>query len=502
MRSLCLVAALALVTTHATLGASQRPAGGECRETNECRRLALDAAARGAYERFHDLVWRAIQTGKPDDPELLYMLARAQSLSNRPHDALVVLRRLADMGTVFDAATNEDLSRARRLPGWTALAPLIEKASRSNEARARRTPEAAPAAVPSPPDASPAPPAGSAAPPAAALPPSAPPAAAAPPAPPAAPVPPPAPAAPSASAAPAAPATAPPVVPLDFDPRPIEDALQFSTSRFVPGGLAYDAVSARFILGSVAARALIVVGEGSSSVSDLVRAESTGFQEVAALEIDRRRGDLWVASTAGDGSAAVLHKLQLISGRNLAAFEVSGGARPVRLVDVAVTSAGTVLVLDRDGQRILRLRSGAKTLEPFAELDAARPESLAVSDDGRTAYVATDGGLLRVDLDAGTSQSVTAPKGLDVSGIERLRWHRGALVAVQALDDGTRRIARLRLNRNGRAVAASTVLHASVPAGAGPTFATITGDDLYFLVAPAAASAAAVDVVVQRLRLQ
>ena len=496
MRSLCLVAALALAAPHPALIASQRPAGEECRETNECRRLALDAAARGAYERFHDLVWRAIQTGKPDDPELLFMLARAQSLSNRPHDALVVLRRLAGMGTVFDAATNEDLSRARRLPGWTAVAPLIDKASRSNEAVARRTPEAAPPAAVSPPPGTPPVPA------AAAGPPPAPRAAAAPPPAPPATVPPPPPAAPAASTAPVAPATATPVVPLDFDPRPIDDALQFSASRFVPGGLAYDAVSARFILGSVAARALIVVGEGSSSVSDLVRAESAGFQELAALEIDRRRGDLWVASTAGDGSAAVLHKLQLISGRNLAAFDVSGGARPVRLVDVAVTSAGTVLVLDRAGQRILRLRSGAKALEPFAELDAERPGSLAVSDDGRTAYVASDAGLVRVDLDAGTSQPVTAPKGLDVSGIERIRWHRGALVVVQALDDGTRRIARLRLNRNGRAVAGSTVLHGSVPAGAGPTFATIAGDDLYFLVAPATASPAAVDVVVQRLRLR
>ena len=98
---------------------AQRPAP-ECHEWQECRQLALDARARGQYERFHDLAWRTVQTGPANDPTLMYLLARAQSLSGRPRDALLMLRRLADRGIDSDAATEQDLAPARRLPGWRA----------------------------------------------------------------------------------------------------------------------------------------------------------------------------------------------------------------------------------------------------------------------------------------------------------------------------------------------------------------------------------------------
>jgi hypothetical protein len=93
----------------------------DCREWQECRQLANDAAARQDFETFHDLAWRAVQTGPKNDPGLMYLLARAQSLSGRPDDALVMLRRLAALGVPTDAATNDDFSRVRALARWAAL---------------------------------------------------------------------------------------------------------------------------------------------------------------------------------------------------------------------------------------------------------------------------------------------------------------------------------------------------------------------------------------------
>ena len=86
-----------------------------------CRQLALDAAARQDFNAFHDLAWRALQAGPKNDPALMTMLARAQSLSGRPHDALVMLQRLAAMGVVTDAATSDDFERVRALPAWAEL---------------------------------------------------------------------------------------------------------------------------------------------------------------------------------------------------------------------------------------------------------------------------------------------------------------------------------------------------------------------------------------------
>src|SRR6266849_8136871 len=76
----------------------QSPRDGGCTEWRDCRQLALAAADRGEYETFHDLAWRAVQTGPPKDPALMLLLARAQALSGRPHDALVMIQRLAEMG--------------------------------------------------------------------------------------------------------------------------------------------------------------------------------------------------------------------------------------------------------------------------------------------------------------------------------------------------------------------------------------------------------------------
>ena len=80
------------------------------------------------------------------------------------------------------------------------------------------------------------------------------------------------------------------------------EVLRFSGARFVAAGLAYDAVSHRFVIGDRDGRKLQVVGVGLDHAVDLVRAESAGFFDVQALDIDTRRGDLWVVSADETGS--------------------------------------------------------------------------------------------------------------------------------------------------------------------------------------------------------
>ena len=64
--------------------------GADCSTAQVCQTLALEAVDRQDFEAFHDLAWRAIRKGRPNDPELMRMLARAQSLSGRPLDSLVM----------------------------------------------------------------------------------------------------------------------------------------------------------------------------------------------------------------------------------------------------------------------------------------------------------------------------------------------------------------------------------------------------------------------------
>lgn len=406
--------------------------GTECADWRECRAQALEAAAREEYDTFHDLAWRAVQKGPPRDPDLMYLLARAQALSGRPADALVMIRRLAEMGVATDAATNEDFERVRSLAGWAEVSALAASAGSST-----------PSGVTSP-------------------------------------------AVPSRAASPS-PAAA----------EPESDTIRFEAITFVAAGLAYDAVSRRFVVGDRDGRKLFVVDQRSRRANDLVGAISAGFHAIAGLDIDPRRGDLWVVTVEdGQPGAAALHKLQLVSGRLLATLEVPAALLPARFTDVAVTPDGTVLALDAAAGRIFRARFGSRALGVAATLDAREVMSLAPARNG-TVYVSHRAGLLRVDLDSRKSSRVSPQKSsVDVSGLERIRWRNGSLVAVQRGDGATCRVVRLALNRSGRRVLSSETLEASAPASAA-TAATLAGDAFYYV-----AIGTAGDKVVRRLPLR
>jgi hypothetical protein len=411
----------------------------ECRAWQECRQLALDAAAREDFETFHDLAWRAVQTGPKNDSALMYLLARAQSLSGRPGDALVMLQRLAQMGVQTDAATNEDFRRVRALPAWAefendrSVRSDSSAALKADAAKTVKTVEAGSNLAPPP----------------------------------------------------ASPTTA--AEPRDDVKRPETpspatgpvESLRFTTAPFTPAGLAYDAVSRRFIVGDRDARKLAVVDEFSQHVANLASAQSTGFGQIAAIEIDPRQGNLWVVSA--DDPRTSLHKLQLVSGRSLGRYELPGRFGAARFTDVAAAGDSTVLVLDTGGHRLFRLEAKGQTLELAATLPDQHVTSVAPGANDLV-YVAHDGGILVVDLVAHAVTPLSTAAGVDVSGIARLRWHKGSLIAVQQTGTGTYRAIRIALGRSGRTATRNHVLDQSLTTS-DPTAATVSGGVLYYLAA-------------------
>lgn len=381
----------------------QGPAAS-CPDAADCRRLALEASARGDYEVFHDLAWRAVQKGRSNDPDLMAMLARAQALSGRPGDALVMLARLATLGVAVDAVESEDFAVVRTLPGW----PEIE---------AKLTGKPAPLA----------------------------------------------PSAPSAPGAPAPSAPSAPLAPLAPTPR---ETIPFAAPGVAPLGLAHDAVSRRFVLGDRNAQRLLVIDEASHNVVNFVSAASAGFYErLEGFAIDARRGDLWVVSSRGepDASASILHKLQLVSGRMLSQAVAPARAGSVRFVAVTVGVDGTVYTLDAVDSRIFRLRPGARSLEPVLRLDARGVTALAAADE-RTLFVAAEPGILHVDL---TSRAATPVKTADaLTRIESLAWRAGTLLGVQRVAESSL-IIRVPLEPSGTRALPRQILAASPSATVG-----------------------------------
>ncbi len=432
--------------------APQAPAGAKldisCTEWRECQAQTLDAIARGEFELAHDLAWRTVQRGPQGDPDLMLLLARAQSLFGRPQDAIVMLRRLVERGVKPDIGDDPDFARVRGLSNYPDLEAAIAGVA---EAPAAATPPSAPAPAPAPPPAAREP-------------------------------------APSAESTVRA---------------TMSEAIRFEAEPFVPGGIAYDGVSRRFVFGDRDGRKLRVVGEGLPRATDLVGAASAGFFSVHAIEIDRKRGDLWVATadpTTGDGA---IHKLQLISGRLLTIIPAPSNLTPMALTDLTVTASGDVLALDSAGSRVVRVRAGASRLQAILDLKVEQPTSLALGPADGVAYVAHRGGIARVDVPGRKAAPLSAANGITLDGFERIRWHDGALVGIRATASGSRQLVRLDLSANGRRVRKATVYDADIPDGPPPSI-TVVGDDLCFIGGGGAASGSSGDVerVVHRVNLK
>ena len=143
-----------------------------------------------------------------------------------------------------------------------------------------------------------------------------------------------------------------------------------------------------------------------------------------------------------------------------------------------MTDAGTLLLLDSEGARLLTLRTGAEGFGPAVPIEVASPDSIAPA--GAFTYVAHPGGLVRVDGRTGRVTPVQAAAGLDLTGLQRIRWTLGGLIAIQTAPEGAGRLVRIGLpaaacgppawNRSTRSMAAE-----------GPALA-IVQDAAYYIV--------------------
>ena len=427
---LSLVPAAIVVVPFLLLTLSQpRP----CADVGACRQAALEAAGRGDFETFHDLAWRAAQKGRPNDPELMYLLARAQSLSGRPGDALVMLRRLAQMGVRTDARENTDFERVRGLAAWPELEALMDSSSTSGPTLT--APGARSAEAPPPPASKP--------------------------------------------------SYAPPAVPKPGTKssytdapaarRGAESAMRLNTTTMNPVGLAYDSASRRFVVGDGDGNKLMVADEVFDHVNDLIGAASAGFGRLSAVEIDTRRGDLWVTSSDGNGAASI-HKLQLVSGRVLSQIAVPSELQPMVISDFAVIDDGRLVLVDSREARLLRVTTAGGRFEPPLALHVSAPSSVAPAND--VTYVAHADGLSVVDTASGRVTSIQPAKGLSLTTLRRIRWSRGGLVGIQGEGAGSR-LVRIRLSSNGRRATAVEPLDGDVQSAG--TALTISRDAVYYV---------------------
>lgn len=315
-----------------------------CPDLSSCREQAIAAKDAGDFEAFHDLAWAAFGKGKKNDSELMLLVARAQSLSGRPGDALVMLERIAALGGATDAATSDDFARVRALPRWPEVAAKLASAPVEEEAKPAPEPEkpvdAPKVKVPAAEKTKPAPdekrpvskekkPEPRRAEPEPTKPDPE-----------------------KAKPEPRVEKSAPEPTPSAADRKEKDAPLSFTTG-LTPAALAYDAVSRRYIIADRKARRVAIIDENTGQVSTLIGAAGS-LGDVGGMAIDPQKGDLWVVST-GDDDAPALHRVQLISGRVLSSVPLQQTQDPVALAFVRgvglvlADTTGTIHRVDANG---------------------------------------------------------------------------------------------------------------------------------------------------------
>lgn len=224
----------------------------------------------------------------------------------------------------------------------------------------------------------------------------------------------------------------------------------------------------------------------------LVSADAeNGMWSVFDLVVDAERGVLWVASTAVPhyrGYDAAKHlgragvfKFDLATGKFLKRFlSPSIAGQAFFLSTLALGKDGEVYVADGVNNAVYQVRDDRfRRLFHAPVLGSIR--GMAVSGDGKKLYLGDhERGILGFELDSGKPFDVSVPKTLALGGIDGLAWWQGHLIVVQ---NGMNppRVMRLKLQADGKGIAAVQPLVANQPELTLPTLGTLAGDEFYFI---------------------
>ena len=215
---------------------------------------------------------------------------------------------------------------------------------------------------------------------------------------------------------------------LDYAPT----AFDLEDRTFIPEGIAYDAHSHNFFVGSVAQRRIVRVG-ASNAVSEFAGSEA-GLDSVLGLAVDSPRRVLYAVSTSALTTKGEERRRNAVvafdvdTGRLLRRIDVPAARQ---LNDVAVARGGRVFASDSASGAIYEIPVEGAVRELVAPGIVHGSNGLAASPDAKRLYVAHSTGIASVDVSTGAVRRVPAPERETVAAIDGLYEWQGQLIGVQ-----------------------------------------------------------------------
>jgi hypothetical protein len=267
-------------------------------------------------------------------------------------------------------------------------------------------------------------------------------------------------------------------------------AFELPKGDYLFDALGWDAKRKQFLVGSARA-GTIQRADGAGKLTDFIVANAdNGLWGVDALGVDDAHGKLYVASSAApqykgfdkdNAGKAGVFAFDLTSGKLVQKYILPQADGVHRLSSLAVGKDGAVYAADGARREIYKLDGNAlKLLISNPRLTAIT--SLAISDDGKTLYLADFVmGIFGFDLTKSAAFEVAYnQEKLVLGGINDLHWYDGNLVAVEG-GMVPRRVMRLKIADDGRSIVGVMPLDVSQPAFDDLGQGVVADDGLYFV---------------------
>jgi sugar lactone lactonase YvrE len=267
-------------------------------------------------------------------------------------------------------------------------------------------------------------------------------------------------------------------------------AFELPKGDFLFESIGYDPARKQFLVGSAREGKVLLVDEKGKVADFIAPNAENGMWGVFDLAVDAAHDKVYIASSdvayyKGFDSAQFgqsgIFEFQLSSGKFLHKYLLAEAGKVHTLTSLTVGKDGRVYAADAARQQIFRIdHDQLSMLVENPKLTSIR--GLAVSDDGRTLYLADYSlGIFGIDLAKMAPFSLARnPEKLVLGGIDGLYYYDGCLVIVE---NGMvpQRVMRLKLTDDGRGVVAAMPLDVAQPAFKTPTLGAVAGDDLYFI---------------------
>jgi DNA-binding beta-propeller fold protein YncE len=215
---------------------------------------------------------------------------------------------------------------------------------------------------------------------------------------------------------------------LDYAP----NAFEIDDHKLVPEGIAYDAHTHDFYMGSVAQKRIVKIGPGGATTN--FAGPDPDIDSILGLAVDSPRRILYAVSTSAltDAGEAKRRNAILVfnldNGRLLRRVEIAAARQ---LNDVAVARGGRVFATDSASGAVYEIPKEGEARELVAPNVVRGSNGLAASPDARRLYVAHSTGIASVDIARGTVKRMAIPERETVAAIDGLYEWQGQLIGVQ-----------------------------------------------------------------------